>query len=307
MSFWRTLFHGGMEERREKRGAERTVQIDPLDKRIGKVLEDRLEIKGLVGEGGLSRVYLARDKQNGEETAVKFARENGISLEISERFLAKEIEAMRRVSHPNIVDFKGCGTSEQRLYLLMEYVEGKSFADIVERDGHLPWKRARGTILQVCDALSEVHSKGMVHGDVKLGNVVLVRRNGKDIAKLFDFGLSRFMDGTMDSTPVGYAAGTASYVAPEILRVKPFDQRVDVFSLGVTIYRTLSGKPPFDGKDGLETAYAVLRDEPLPLGKQEACHGIPARLEKAVMTAIEKDPEKRFHDMGEFKAELENA
>ncbi len=307
MGFWKSLVLNGVQDRRGMKDRAEAIRADPLDDRIGKTIDDRYEIRGFIGDGGLSRVYLAHDRQNNERAAMKFARENGISLELSELFLEKEIVAMRRLSHPNIVDFKGSGTHDLRIYLIMEYVEGKSLSDIIERDGHVTWKRARETTLQICDALSEIHSKGMIHGDVKPGNVVLVRRGGKPIAKLFDFGFSRFLDGTMDPTPKGFASCTAGYVAPEILYEDPLDQRVDVFSLGVTIYRTLSGKPPFDGKDRLQTARAVLRDQPPPLRGHDACRDMPVRLERAVMRAIEKEPDKRFADISEFKAELEKA
>jgi serine/threonine-protein kinase len=192
-------------------------------------------------------------------------------------------------------------------YYAMEYLPGVSLDDLVKADGPIDPPRAVHLLRQVCGALQEAHAAGLVHRDIKPGNVLICQRGGvRDVAKLLDFGLVRgsaLGAGEQTLTQEGMIAGTPAYMSPEQARGAIADARSDLYSLGAVAYFLLSGRPPFDRTSAVQTLAAHLNDPVVPLRHHRG--DVPADLQSVVLRCLEKDPARRFqcaHDLNQALA-----
>ncbi len=278
----------------------------------GTVVDGRYRLTGMIGEGGLGKVYSAIDTVTGREVAVKVAA--GIMDESRAEtalYTRREGMALRLLRHANIVGYVGSGDFGGGAYVAMERVNGVLLRERLADNATLPYRACRSIFMQLCDALGEAHRKGVVHADVKPGNVFLTA-GGPDCGasdspgvKLFDFGLAKFLraGGDAERSPgPGIVLGTIDYLAPEQCNLEDFDHRADIYALGLTLYRAMSGFLPYQCGTNWEVVTAKLHDEPIPV--RLFCPDAPGGLGETVMKAIERDPSKRFQSASEMKAAL---
>jgi len=263
---------------------------------------DRYEIEGVIGHGSMGVVYRARDPVIGRELAVKTIRLSesacAASPEAQERF-ARELRAAGVLSHPNIVTVYDAGnmTGDSTAYMAMEYVEGRSLRERIRPGERMRSEDALDLAMQVARALDYAHSRGIVHRDVKPGNI-LIRDDG--LAKLADFGIARF--GPSDVTQEGGSIGSPAYIAPEVLRGEAVDGRSDLFSLGVVLYEVLTGVRPFQSETLPGLYHQILSAAPVPPGS--IGHEMPPEWNAVIMKLLAKRPSERYAHAGELLEDL---
>jgi eukaryotic-like serine/threonine-protein kinase len=256
---------------------------DPL---LGKTIAQRYRLIQRLGAGGMASVYLARHVMIERLSAIKLVHpELGNNPDYKGRFL-REAKAVNRINHPNIVEISDYGEADGLVYLVMEYIPGESLLKALER-GPLGWRRAAVIGLQVASALGRAHQMGVIHRDLKPGNVLLVAQRQGDQVKLTDFGVAKMVDATT-LTNTAVALGTPGYVAPEYRDYGSLDSRSDLFSLGVVLYETTCGALPFDPNASSGTA------APQRLSRRSP--DIPSFFEEIVSTLLAADPDDRPRD-----------
>ena len=257
------------------------------------------KLKERLGGGGMGEVYLAEHRLLKRRCAIKLIRPDvARQANTLDRF-KREVQTTAMLRHPNTVAIYDYGDLEDgTFFYVMEHLPGLSLQQLVEEHGPLPPGRAIYLLRQICGALSEAHSIGLVHRDVKPDNVLVGCLGGQhDVAKLFDFGLVRTVEDegpTSRLTKAGSVLGTPSYMSPEQVMGEPIDQRSDLFSLGVVAYFLLTGKLPFEGNNSLAVMYARLKDSVQPPTFHRP--NLPRDLERIVLQCLARDAPMRFAD-----------
>ena len=268
-------------------------------------LSGRYEIGDRLGSGGMSNVYKATDLTLERTVAVKILAEH---LSDDERFVARfkrEALAVAKLIHPNIVQVYDTGVDDGRHYIVMEYVEGRSGAQILQRQGPLDPETAAEAGIQACAGLDYAHRRGIIHRDVKPGNLMVVGGpvgGGAMTVKLTDFGIARALAQTR-ITQVGSVVGTAAYLAPEQVRGEEATPATDVYALGVVLYQFLTGRLPYEGSSLAELA--VRQQNERPLAPTTYNDDVPAPLGSAVLRALEGDPARRYASADELAGGLQ--
>jgi serine/threonine-protein kinase len=278
---------------------------DPL---VGAVLLDRVRILRHLASGGMGKVYLGEQSTMQRKCAVKVldprlaASDGG---EFAKRFLL-EASVASKLRHPNAVTIFDYGEDENACFIAMEYLEGRTLSDELKRSRRLSPERAVHITAQVCRALREAHVLGVVHRDIKPGNVFLVARDDDhDFVKVLDFGLVK--DAHTDEAepdPGAQIMGSPRYMAPEQVQGKPVDARTDIYSVGAMLYAMLAGKPPFERATDFATMMAQVSDAPAAIATEVPDAELPAGLEAVVMKCLAKKPEDRFASMDELLGAL---
>jgi serine/threonine protein kinase len=276
------------------------TQADP---RIGAVLGGRYRITTLLGEGGMGLVYAGERLQLGRPVAIKFLHS---PYARSPKFVARferEARAMSKLSHPHCVSVIDFGVQDAP-YIVMDFVTGQTLREVLD-DGHMPPARALTIVRQVLFGLAHAHTEGVIHRDIKPGNIMLGEHTGMgEHVRIFDFGLAKLRDNEVDGdVSHAHVVGTPAYMAPEQARADKIDARVDLYATGVLLFEMLAGRKPFVGED----AYAVLvmqRDMPPPMLRSIEPDVSP-ELERVVSRALEKDVDKRFQTAAEFIAAID--
>ncbi len=265
-----------------------------------RVLGDRYEIHRRLARGGMAQVYLARDRSLDRPVAVKeLVPEFATDPSFVERF-RREAQAAANLSHPNIVGVYDWGTQDGTYFIVMEYVDGPSLSQVIRRDGPLHPRRAAEVAGEVAAALGSAHSRGVVHRDIKPGNVLLTS-SGQ--AKVTDFGIARALSSAdEDLTQAGSVMGTATYFSPEQAQGLPVDPRTDLYSLGVVLYEMVTGRPPFTGETPLAIAYKHVQDQPAP--PSTVIPDLPVALEAVIMKLLAKRPGDRYASAEELRRDL---
>lgn len=265
-------------------------------------------LEGLIGVGGMGRVYRASHAMLRRPTAIKLLLSNGTSREAMERF-EREVQLTAQLTHPNTVTIFDYGrTADGTLYYAMELLDGATVEEVVEVDGPQPPARVVHVLEQVAGALGEAHSIGLIHRDVKPANIVLCRQGGElDVAKVVDFGLVKELEQRHPATvsQEGTISGTPLYMAPEILtEPKAASARSDLYALGAVGYYMLTGEHVFDGRTVIEVLGHHLHTEPIP-PSQRLGDPIPEELERLILDCLAKDPAARPQDAAELRRRLE--
>jgi serine/threonine protein kinase len=262
---------------------------------MAQLLSDRYELGDRLGSGGMSNVYRATDRILERTVAVKVLAEH---LSDDERFVARfrrEALAVAKLIHPNIVQVYDTGVDQDRHFIVMEYVEGRSGAQILQRDDHLDPAETVEIGVQSCAGLDYAHRHGIIHRDVKPGNLMIVggpAGDGREMSvKLTDFGIARAAEQTR-ITQVGSVVGTAAYLAPEQVRGDEATPASDVYALGVVLYQFLTGRLPYEGASLAELA--VRQQNERPLAPRTYNDEVPETLSSAVLRSLEGEPERRF-------------
>ncbi|HYC07857.1 MAG TPA: protein kinase, partial [Candidatus Binatia bacterium] len=255
---------------------------------IGSVLGGRYRLMELLGQGGMATIYRANDAQLNRDVAVKILRpEYGRDPEFGARF-RQEAQSAAALNHPNIVSVYDFGQDENGPYIVMELVDGEDLATILRRNGPLAPRQAARLTADVARALSAAHARGFVHRDVKPGNV-LVSSDGR--VKVTDFGIARAIAEAQMTLP-GTTLGSVHYFSPEQARGEQATAASDIYSLGIVLYETLTGRRPFEGDSAASIAMARLAG-PAP-SPSEVRGGIPPALEAIDRRAMALDPGQRF-------------
>jgi serine/threonine-protein kinase len=253
-----------------------------------------------IGGGGMGEVYLADHLLLRRPCAIKLIRpERAGDPAMLQRF-EREVRATATLTHPNAVQVFDYGhTPDGTFYYVMEYLPGPTLEELVKRNGPLPPERAIHFLRQLCGALAEAHAVGLIHRDIKPGNVIVCERGRvPDVAKLLDFGLvqSAVLKGGDDKlTQVGAVLGTPAFLAPEQASGEAVDGRTDIYALGALAYFLLTGQPPFTGKSPVKLLAAHLYEPPEPPTRLR--REIPADLEAVVLRCLAKKPAERFPDI----------
>lgn len=248
-----------------------------------------------IAHGGMATVYLGRDTVLERQVAIKVLRPEA-ERQGEEAFL-REARAAAALQHPNIVDVYDAGVEGDLPYIVMEYVPGETLRDLIAREGPLPPSRAALLAARLADALGYAHRHGVVHCDIKPGNVLLP---DGDEPKIVDFGIAHAANTTAALTET--ISGTAGYISPEQIEGVPPDGRADVYSLAAVLYEMLTGVPPFEGR----TLAAVVSQKSArpPLPPSERNPAVPPTLSMIVMRGLERDRERRYPSAGEFAIAL---
>ncbi len=278
---------------------------DPM---IGQVLGGKYTVIRLLGEGGMGAVYEG-EQQLGtakRKVAVKTLHPHlSRDPKIKARF-EREVGTIAELEHPNTIQVYDFGTTaEGILYIVMEFLHGKSLADQLEKQGAMAPERVVNILEQVCGSLEEAHARGIVHRDLKPDNVVLVERAGKkDFVKVLDFGIAkRSKEEDKDEqklTQQGMVLGTPPYMSPEQFTGKPIDSRSDIYSLAVMAYEMLSGKLPFKADTAWEWATQHMTQPPIPIETLPEASRATEAMRGALRKALAKSPDDRFQTVREF-------
>src|SRR5262245_13023589 len=265
-------------------------------------------LKEKLGEGGMGEVHLAQHVLLRRPCALKLIRPERAGDPKNLRRFEREVQATAALTHPNTVQVYDYGhTEDGTFYYVMEYLPGLTLEALVKQSGPLPPARAIHFLRQVCGALEEAHARGLIHRDIKPGNVMICERGGiHDVAKLLDFGLVLPPAGDADDdklTQDGTVAGTPAYLSPEQAGGEgTVDARSDIYSVGALAYLLLTGFPPFAGRTGMKMIAAHLYEVPEPLSRRRP--DVPADLEAVILRCLAKEPNARFPDAESLDAAL---
>src|ERR1700727_1944375 len=272
-----------------------------------RLLGGRYELDGVVGRGGMAEVYRARDIRLDRIVAIKTLRADLARDQIFQARFRREAQSAASLNHPSIVAVYDTGedmaTGVPVPYIVMEYVDGRTVRDLLQEGHRLLPERSLEIIDGVLRALDYSHQAGIVHRDIKPGNV-MVTRNG-DI-KVMDFGIARAMsDAQATMTQTAQVIGTAQYLSPEQARGDRVDARSDLYSAGCLLYELLTGRPPFTGDSPVAIAYQHVTENPIPPSRVDP--EIPAWADAIVLKAMAKDPADRYQTAGEMRNDLQRA
>jgi len=278
------------------------------DRWINRIIDDRYQVLERIGRGGMGVVYKVEHTQMGKVAALNLLHANlARDKDLVKRF-HREANSISRLNHPNIVQVFDFGRIDESMYLVMEYLPGEDLAMILRREGALPVQRCIPMLTQICDALSEAHHLNVIHRDLKPENVRIRRtRDGSELVKVLDFGLAKILDEKDTDSNVterGSVMGTPYYMAPEVIRAKRMDGRLDLYSLGAVAYRMLTNQSAFVGKSPMIVLTKHLNEPLAPPSARAPDRLIPPELDAIVMKAMEKDPDRRYQTAGELKRDL---
>jgi len=270
----------------------------------GLILNKRFKIKKKLGKGGMGDIFLAEDIRLKRKVAVKTISDKSLEDKTSKSRFLREAQTASQLDHPNICTIYEIFEDDKNEYIVMHYVDGVTLEQILKLK-KLSIEKNLDICLQICKGMMEAHSKGIIHRDVKVSNIMIDK---KGVVKILDFGLAKFEDksfvekeGMVDSelTERGIVIGTVSFMSPEQARGRELDQRTDIFSFGIVMYELIEGKNPFLDKGQIETLYNVLNKE------VEFSSNTPERLKEILSKCLKKDKKERYSSFSEIKKDIE--
>ncbi len=271
-----------------------------LDNFVNRVINDRYEIKEIIGVGGMSRVYKAYDRVDDRIVAVKILKDEYLaSVEHRTRF-KNESRAISLLNHPNVVKVYDVCFGEDIQYIVMEHVEGITLKEFIQRQRVLDWKEALIVVVQILKALQHAHDKGVIHRDIKPQNILLL--NNATI-KVTDFGIASFKRGEIRNPAGNEVLCSVHYVSPEQAMGDYTDEKSDIYSVGVVLYEMLTGKPPFEAKTEEAVALMHINDDPVKL--TDIISTVPFGLEQITLRAMQKKATDRYQSAAEFLMDLD--
>ncbi len=280
------------------------------DEHIGQVLAGKYKVEALIGEGGMGKVFRARQTVLDKPVVLKVLRSSLLSDERTVARFQREAKAASRLNHPNsisILDF-GQDARSGALYIAMEYVAGKDLHQVLSREWPMPEVRVIKIVVQVLSALADAHGAGVIHRDLKPENIMVENRRGEDLVKVLDFGIAKIQDAAGEEGPAltraGFVCGTPEYMSPEQARGGPIDSRSDLYAMGVILYQLTTGVLPFESDSAVGFATKHLTAEPPPPSRRRPDARISPGLERIILKALAKDPNDRPQTADAFRAEL---
>ena len=280
------------------------------DPNLGSVLQDKYRVISEIGRGGMSVVYKARHEMMDKEVAIKMLQQGLMNDQNSIKRFQQEAQAASCLAHQNVITIFDFGVSPTgQPYLVMDFLEGHSLADVIKAENHIGQRRAAAMFIQACDALEHAHQKGVLHRDLKSSNIMLVDYDGNpDFVKVVDFGIAKLMPNSgkqqQNLTATGEIFGSPIYMSPEQCLGLTLDARSDIYSMGTMLYEALTGQPPLLGANIIDTMQMHVESVPPKPSKIRSDLKISGPLEMICVRALEKKPENRFKSMGEFRDAL---
>jgi serine/threonine-protein kinase len=264
------------------------------------VLNGRYQLHRQLGRGGMATVFLAHDQLLDRPVAVKVLNADiAGDPSFAERF-RREAQRAGQLNHPNIVGVYDYAEEDGTYFIVMEYIEGRSLDEILRAEGPLHPDRAADVATDIAAALALAHRNGVVHRDIKPGNVMIAQGSGQ--VKVTDFGIAKAVGGGTELTQAGTVMGTASYFSPEQAQGKSLDPRSDLYSLGVVLYEMTVGRPPFVGDTPVAIAYQHVQEKPAP--PRSVNPNVPPALEAITLKLLAKDPTLRYPSAEDLRADL---
>jgi len=277
-----------------------TLQAPREELTTGSTFAGRYQIIEELGKGGMGKVYKAQDTEIKEKVAIKLIKpEISADKNTIERF-QNELKFARKISHRNVCRMYDLNKEEGSYYITMEYVSGEDLKSFIRRAEKLTVGKAISIAKQICDGLEEAHSLGVVHRDLKPGNI-MIDKGGN--ARIMDFGIARSLK-TKGITGSGVMIGTPEYMSTEQVESKEVDQRSDIYSLGIILYEMVTGHVPFEGDTPF--SIGVKHKSEIPKAPKEINANIPDDLNQLILKCLEKEREKRYQSAGELRSELTN-
>jgi eukaryotic-like serine/threonine-protein kinase len=272
-----------------------------------RLLGGRYELDGIVGRGGMAEVFRARDIRLDRVVGVKTLRDDLARDQTFQARFRREAQSAASLNHPSIVAVYDTGEdmvgSIPVPYIVMEYVDGRTLRDLLRDDRRLMPERAAEITDGVLRALDYSHRNGIIHRDIKPGNVMLTRSGD---VKVMDFGIARAVaDSQLTMTQTAQVIGTAQYLSPEQARGERVDARSDLYSTGCLLYELLTGRPPFTGDSPVAIAYQHVKEDPVPPSQVDP--DVPAWADAIVLKAMRKDPADRYQSAGEMRNDIQRA
>ncbi len=271
-----------------------------MENYVGKRLDGRYEIHEIIGVGGMSVVYKAYDNVDDRIVAVKILKDEFINDDDFVRRFKNESKAIAVLSHPNIVKVYDVSFGNKLQYIVMEYVDGITLKEYIQKQGLIAWNDAVFIVTQILRALQHAHDKGIVHRDIKPQNIILLPSGN---IKVTDFGIARFSR-TETKTLTENAIGSVHYISPEQAKGEFTDERADIYSLGVVFYELLAGRVPFESDSAVSVALMQINDEPRRL--KDINPDIPLGIEQICIHAMQKNPLDRYQTATEMLLDLED-
>lgn len=284
---------------------------------IGQIIDRRYKILDVLGSGGMANVFKAEQFGFGRIVAIKVMYENLIQDRDSYTRFEREATALSTLSHKNIATFYSYGVLESSSfpasegygqaapYIVMEYLEGKSLREVLNKEDLLSWQRALHITKQVCDALEHAHVHQFIHRDIKPSNIVLLDQPEVDFVKVVDFGLAKLGRVDQKLTRTGALIGSVAYMSPEQCEGKSVDSRSDIYALGCVLYEMLCGSVPLVAENPIGLMHKHVTEKPWSLSDRRREVILPQGLEECVFKAMAKIPEQRYQTMREFSGDLE--
>jgi serine/threonine protein kinase len=282
-----------------------------LDLVSGSIFAGRYKILNLIGGGGMGSVYKALDLTLNRQVALKLLHRNLLPDKQTLVRFQQEARVIGRIKHPGVIAVYDFGLAEdQSPYLIMEYVQGISLANLIALEGQLEPERATAIFAKVSDTLAHTHSKGVIHRDLKPSNILIIGdASANESVRVIDFGIAKVLDkedvkSNQIITPSGELFGSPLYMSPEQCRGLDADERSDVYSLGCVMYETISGHPPFHGATVYDTMLSQLNDPPPKLPMKQGSGQAGRDIERIITKALAKEPDGRYQSMAELRDDL---
>lgn len=275
------------------KGTPTDLDLRSIDELVGQVLESRYRIDIEVGRGGMGVVYRGTDLTLSRPVAIKTILHRQADETTLRRFI-QEAKTLAQIEHPRLVPVYAVGQDEGYHYLVMKFLEGETLAQRIRKEGRQTPDFTRDVIRQVCEALTALHTQGLIHRDIKPANLMISPENSVTV---MDLGIAKRI-GEENNTTSSMAIGTPRYMPPEAVDDRPLDPRADLYSLGIIAFQMLVGEPPFNGPTPMSILYQQAHQPPPTV--RSIVSSVPRNLESAIEIALQKDPMARFQDANQM-------
>jgi serine/threonine-protein kinase len=266
------------------------------------ILAGRYRVERELGRGGMAKVFQGVDTVLGRQVAIKILAPQFADDESFVQRFRREAQAAARLSDQNLVSVFDTGSDQDVYFIVMEFVEGRTLADYLAGGGRIMPDRALEIAESVCNALSAAHAQGVIHRDIKPGNIMITPEGQ---VKVTDFGIARMTTTAETVAQTAAVLGTASYLSPEQAQGQPVDARSDLYSLGCVVYEMVTGRPPFTGDSPVTVASKQVLEQPVPPSRLN--HDVTPDLDAVILRALAKNPANRYQAAAEFRADLDRA
>jgi serine/threonine protein kinase len=285
------------------------LKIGSFNIEAGTILDGRYEIASCLGQGGMGAVYRAFDRRYERYVAIKLISQKDTEDQRRTLRFKREAEATARLSHPSITKILDFGFLDGlQPYLVMDFAEGKTLSAIIAEHGQLPLPETISIFTAVCDGLAHAHENKVLHRDLKPSNIMVNRESGRTTVKILDFGIAKILESagvpSLHITRTGELLGSPFYMSPEQAKGGPVDERSDLYSLGCTLYESLTGGPPHIGDSPMSTLLKRESDQPPRMSEASLGRKFPEQLEIIVAKLLKHDPKERYQSASDLKLDL---